>query len=163
MLAVNSLTGIEHVGDESLLGDVVFFLDEIHELAERDVAAVLGILGEEQNAVVPSLVVVGRVARGEVGEENGGGRIEMGFAIFGDDSEEVEEGPLVVNEGGLGGELGVEVGEGEGFGGPALGGEAALYGFGDGGGVGGDGGSEAAREDAEGVAEGVFELRGVRV
>lgn len=87
------------------------------------------------------------------------------FAIFGDDLEEVDDGPLVVDAAGagLGGELGEEVGEGEGVGGAAVGGEAALDGVGDGGGVGGDGGGEAAGEDAGGVAEGVAEVGGVRV
>jgi len=41
---------------------------------------------------------------------------------------------------GFGGEFGVKVSEGEGFGGTAIGGETAFDGIGDGGGVGGDGG-----------------------
>lgn len=81
------------------------------------------------------------------------------MTILGDDSEEVEEGPLVVDAAGarFGGELGVEIGEGEGVGGFAVSGEAAFEGLGDCGGVGGDGGGEAAAEDAVGVAEGFEE------
>ena len=54
------------------------------------------------------------------------------MAIFGDDFEEVEEGPFFVDTLGFGGEFGEEVSEGEGLGGVAVGGEAALDGVGDG-------------------------------
>lgn len=66
--------------------------------------------------------------------------IFRGFSIFGYDSEQIDDCPFVIDAAGagFGGELGVEVGEGEGLGGAALGGEAAFDGVGYGGGVGGD-------------------------
>ena len=72
----------------------------------------------------------------------------------------MEEGAFVGDAAGacFGGELSVEIGEGEGGGGFSLGGEAAFEGLGDGGGVGGEGGgSDAAGEDAGGVTEGFEE------
>lgn len=104
----------------------------------------------------------GGLGEGEVGEERG--RLVVAVvAVFGDDFEEVDDGPFVVDALGLVGEFGEEVREGEGLGGAGVGGEAALDGVGDGGSVGGDGGGEAAGEDAVGVAEGVEEFGGVRV
>ena len=91
------------------------------------------------------------------GEESGGDGVVV--AIFGDDFEEVEEGPFFVDTLGFGGEFGEEVSEGEGLGGVAVGGETALDGVGDGDGVVGNGGGEATGEDVEGVAEAPLPLQ----
>ncbi|KAK7385368.1 hypothetical protein VNO78_31084 [Psophocarpus tetragonolobus] len=74
-------------------------------------------------------------------------------AIFGDDFEEKDEYPFVIDTLGFGGEFGEEIGEGKSFSGVIVGGEATLGGVSDGGDIRGDRGGEVAGEDTEGVAK----------